>query len=99
MPEILRFRSVANPGPGQPVGLKLSRFMALLVASGTICWTGASWSQVPAMRPVVAAPLSPTELGLHQFVHAHQFFQAIAQLQLDGLHSGQHLVTRGHVMA
>ncbi len=68
MPEILRFRSVANPGPGQPVGLKLSRFMALLVASGTICWTGASWSQVPAMRPVVAAPLSPTELGLHQFV-------------------------------
>ena len=38
-------------------------------------------------------------LGLHQFVHAHQFFQAIAQLQLDGLHSGQHLVTRRHVMA
>ena len=68
MPEILRCRKVANPDLGHPVRLKLSRLMALLVTSGTICWTGASWSQIPVVQPVAAASLLPTELSLHQFV-------------------------------
>ena len=38
-------------------------------------------------------------LGFHQFAVGHQLLQALGQLQLDGLHRCQHLVTRGDVVA
>jgi hypothetical protein len=38
-------------------------------------------------------------LRLDQFAHAHQLFQALGQLDLDGLHRCQHLVTGRHIVA
>ena len=63
-----RLRAVVNAWSGPPARLTLSRCLALLVAGGALCLTEAAWSQVPVAGPVVAAPLLPTDLSLHQFV-------------------------------
>ena len=38
-------------------------------------------------------------LSLHQFTHAHQFFETFGQFNFDGFDSGQHFVARRDVMA
>ncbi len=38
-------------------------------------------------------------LGFDQLAHAQQFFEALGQLQLDGLHRRQHLVAWRHIVA